>query len=258
MKYGSSSVLLGLVGLAIVIAMIVNRGIEYMNEGFQMTPSNKIKALLNAIEFEGDSLQVKIPLIVENKIRLNGNALSLKAQHSNAECRLIFDDVGELANLRHKFMNTGSSTSMTNFGVDTYTGKRLVNVATKGRGVRVRVSGKWPHRSFRFKEDHLIDGNLGTITHSKRARGGWHELRLNQSYPIYKIVIENRRDGPERLKTPRIQLFKNGTMILNRLENVNQKLTHVIELNGIEADTFKIINEDNYLHLSQVKIFTKE
>ena len=123
MKYGLNNILFGVILFSITIALITSRVLDYTNhEGFQMNPSDRIKTLLNSINFSGDSLDLNIPLVVENKVSLGSNSISLKPSGSNTDCRLTFEDAGELGQLKHKFTNTGASTIMPMFGIDEYKG----------------------------------------------------------------------------------------------------------------------------------------
>lgn len=113
-----------------------------------MDPANRMKVLLNSLDFSDNSLSINVPLVVENKVKLGGNAIALKPRDSNAECRIIFDNIGELGQLRHKYIKTGSSTIMPNFGIDDYTGKavpRKNNVLTMDtlRPTDILLYGSW-------------------------------------------------------------------------------------------------------------------
>jgi hypothetical protein len=258
MKYGSNSILIGMILLTITIALITNKVFDYTNnEGFQMNPSDRIKVLLDSIDFSSDSLHLNNPLVVENKIHIGGNAISLKPSGSNTECRLIFDNIGELGQYRHKFMNTGTSTVMPMFGVDDYTGKKYVNVATKSRGAYVKVSGIWPHRSYRFKPDYLIDPDLNKFVHSRSTNRPWNDVYLSKVYPISKLSIVNIHI-PERLQKPILEFYTGSKQVYKMDLSVKGAREYSMNVPNIKADRVRIINPDNHLHLANLKIFTKE
>lgn len=258
MKYGLNSILLGVIIISALIALIINKVLDYTNyEGFQMDPSSRFKALLNSIDFTDDALSLNVPLVVENKIHLGGNSISLRPRNSNTECRLIFDDAGELGQMRHKFINTGASTIMPNFGIDDYTGKKYVNVATKERGAYVKVSGIWPHRSYRFKPEYLIDPDLNKFVHSRSTNGPWNDVYLAKVYPISKLSIVNIHI-PERLQNPIVE-FYNGSRQVHRMSlPVKGARDYSANIPNVEANRVRIINPTDHLHIANLKIFTKE
>ena len=255
MKYGSNSILIGVLLFSITLALITNKVFDY--EGFQTNPSDTIKTLLNSIDFLNDSLYLNIPLVVENKISLGSNSVSLKPSGSNTECRLIFENVGELGQLRHKFMNTGESTIMPMFGVDEYKGKKHVNVATKGRGAYVKVSGIWPRRSYRFKPDHLIDPDLNKFVHSRSTNRPWNDVYLSKVYPISKISFTNIHI-PQRLQYPIVEFYIGADKVHTMNLPVKGAREYFTDVPNIKADRVRIINPNNHLHLANLKIFTKE
>ena len=258
MKYGSNTILVGVIIISVLIALIINKVLDYTDtEGFQMDPANRIKMLLNSIDFTNDTLQLNIPLVLENKVRVGGNAISLKPRNSNTESHLIFDHVGELGQMRHKFVNTGASTIMSNFGIDDYTGKKYVNIATKERGAYVKVRGIWPRGSYRFKPDYLIDPDLNKFVHSRSPNGPWNDVYLSKVYPISKLSIVNIHI-PECLQTL-IAEFYNGSTRVHRMSlGVKGARDYSINIPNIEANRIRIINPDNHLHIANLKIFTKE
>lgn len=366
MKYGSNSIIIGIVIFSALLALIINKVLDYTNsEGFQMDPASKIKTLLNSIDFADDTLHLNIPLVVEKKMKLGGNAVALKPRNSNAECRLIFDNVGKLGQLRHKFVGTGASTIMPNFGIDEYNGKsdirkrrgivrtmdtlrptdvllygrwishgsknmpvdevrkeengysfisqrgryvkivktdeyfenhqgyyydgkiseygrkglrrapngayiiklapnrilnkgtRPVNVATKERGAYVKVRGIWPHRSYRFKPEYLIDPNLNKFVHSRSPNRPWNDVYLSKVYPIHKLSLVNIH-VPERLQNPIVE-FYNGSRQVHRMSlPVRGARDYSVNVPKVKANRVRIINPKGHLHLANLKIFTKE
>lgn len=111
MNYGFIT---GSVLFAIVIGLITNNVMGSF-EGFALDPKSKVKALLNAIEFDNVNgsrvMRMTTPLYVENKILLEGGSILMKPKGKSFS--LYFKDNGELV---HK-SDTGASTSMLMFGV---------------------------------------------------------------------------------------------------------------------------------------------
>jgi hypothetical protein len=260
-------VVLGAVVLAVIITLLTNWVMNQTNEGFAMDPASKFRALLNYIEFENENgktlLRTKVPLVVENKVRIdnggNVGGIQLQPKNTNAYSRMLFNDKGEIGVVRHS-SDTGASTDMPVFGVDEYKGSRLVDVATWARGARARASGIWRNE---FHYNRIFDSDMNRFFHSGRERNPWLEVKLNKAYPIEKIWLHNRINCcRDRLKKPRFDFYLDGRKVHTMYQDVNGALRYEFNVNKIMADTVRITNENrlgnSYLQIAGIKIFTKE
>jgi hypothetical protein len=265
MNYGF---LVGIIGFSVVVGLFTNKVMDYtMNEGFTMDPSSKFKALLNMIEFDneqgGTVLRTTVPLVVENKVCVkseNKNSeIELKPKSGNSYFKLIPRDRGTIGELLH-VSNAGSENMMPMFGVDEYKGPMLVNVATIEKGASVKVSGTWPpYRGWEFKPEYLLSENLSTWHHSLTDKSPWNEVILAKKYPIYRISITNiNSQHSYRLNKPIIELYDGGNVVHKVQVPVKGAINYFIDFDGINADRVRITNPDDFLHIPNLKIFTKE
>jgi hypothetical protein len=255
---------LGTVGLTVLIAIITNRAMDYTNEGFSMDPASKFKALLNYIEFDNDNgrqlLRTKVPLVVENKVRVNNKGgaggIHLQPRNASAYSRILVGDRGEIGAVGH-YSDTGAGTDMPVFGVDKYYGPTLMNVATTERGAKVKVSGTWPHRSYRFKSEYLIDPNLNKFHHSRTRNSPWNDVYLNKGYQIHKISLVNIH-APQRLQRAKFDFYDGSRIVYSTTEDIKGVRDYSLNVPKVMADRVRVTNPNEFLHLANLKIFTKE
>ena len=108
------------------------------------------------------------------------------------------------------------------------------------RAVDGNIDGIWGHRS---------------VTYTGTLKDSWWEVDLQGSYPIYLVLVHNRRDCcQERIDGAIVKVDDHVCGTIHVLPGIE---VYPVNCNGAKGSTVRIEQPNNYLSLAEVQVFGK-
>ena len=103
-----------------------------------------------------------------------------------------------------------------------------------------------------------VDGNAAgvwghnSVTHTQFNKDNWWQVDLGATYPVYLVLVHNRKEAPDRINGAKVYLDK---QLCGTVSYIPYRMTYPINCDGKKGRIVKVVQAHNILSLAEVMVY---
>ena len=91
-----------------------------------------------------------------------------------------------------------------------------------------------------------------SVTHTRFNKDNWWQVDLGATYPVYLILVHNRKESPKRINGAKVYLDK---QLCGTIQYIPYRFVYPINCNGKKGRKVRVVQDHDYLSLAEVMVY---